>query len=232
MQLIVARPKPQPQTESAVSVSVIIPCRNERDNVEFAVRRIPEMGNHTEILFCDDKSTDGTGAEVERMIAKYPHRDIRLIPGPGICKAENVWTGFRAAKGDVLMILDGDLAVMPEELPYFLQRAAVGQRRIYQRQPPGLPHTEAGDEVRQHDRQQTVRDDVLLFAGPADQRHALRNQGALEERLASHRTQSRTLGHARTFGAITNSSSAPASYNCRSRRFRYIIRNASTEPPR
>ncbi len=126
MQLIVARPKPQPQPESAVSVSVIVPCRNERDNVEFAVRRVPEMGNHTEILFCDDKSTDGTGAEVERMIAKYPHRDIRLIPGPGICKAENVWTGFRAAKGDVLMILDGDLAVMPEELPYFLSALLSG----------------------------------------------------------------------------------------------------------
>jgi len=41
------------------------------------------------------------------------------VSGPGICKAENVWTGFRAAKGDVLMILDADLAVMPEELPVF-----------------------------------------------------------------------------------------------------------------
>ena len=120
MQLIVARPIPQPQDEAEVSVSVIIPCRNERDNVEFAVQRIPAMGKRTEIIFCDDKSTDGTGAEVERMIREYPHCDIRLVPGPGICKAENVWTGFRAATGDVLMILDGDLAVMPEELPYFL----------------------------------------------------------------------------------------------------------------
>jgi SAM-dependent methyltransferase len=126
MQMIVARPKPQPQPESEVSVSVIIPCRNERDNVEFAVQRIPDMGNHTEILFCDDKSTDGTGDEVKRMMSKYPHRDIRLIPGPGICKAENVWTGFRAAKGDVLMILDGDLAVMPEELPHFLRALLSG----------------------------------------------------------------------------------------------------------
>jgi SAM-dependent methyltransferase len=126
MQLIVARPKPQPRTEDNVSVSVIIPCRNERDNVEPAVERIPEMGRDTEILFCDDKSTDGTGAEVERMIYKYPHRNIRLIQGPGICKAENVWTGFRAAKGDVLMILDGDLAVMPEELPNFLQALLSG----------------------------------------------------------------------------------------------------------
>lgn len=72
-------------------------------------------------LFSDDKSTDGTREEVERMIREYPKSDIRFIPRPGICKAENVWSGFRAAKGDVLMILDGDLAVIPEELPYFLQ---------------------------------------------------------------------------------------------------------------
>ena len=121
MQLIVARPKPHPQSQSDVSVSVIIPFRNERDNVAPAVERIPEMGGHTEIIFCDDKSTDGTREEVERMIREYPQSDIRFIPRPGMCKAENVWSGFRAAKGDVLMILDGDLAVIPEGLPYFLQ---------------------------------------------------------------------------------------------------------------
>jgi len=126
VQMIVARPKPVPRDEKEVSVSVIIPCRNERDNVLPAVERIPEMGKHTEIIFCDDKSTDGTGAEVERVRKLYPQRDIRLIEGPAICKAENVWTGFRAARGDVLMILDGDLAVMPEELPYFFRALISG----------------------------------------------------------------------------------------------------------
>src|SRR5579875_3306542 len=53
------------------------------------------------------------------MQALYPERRILLLDGPGICKAENVWTGFRAATGDVLMILDADLTVMPEELPVF-----------------------------------------------------------------------------------------------------------------
>jgi glycosyltransferase involved in cell wall biosynthesis len=42
------------------------------------------------------------------------------VDGPGICKSKNVWTGFDAATGDILMILDADLTVMPEELPYFL----------------------------------------------------------------------------------------------------------------
>jgi hypothetical protein len=125
MQVIVARLKPVAHDENETSVSVIVPCRNEKGNVQVAVERIPDMGKHTEIIFCDDKSTDGTADEVRRMQKLYPNRDIRLLDGPGICKAENVWTGFRGAKGDVLMILDADLTVMPEELPFFL-KAIVG----------------------------------------------------------------------------------------------------------
>jgi hypothetical protein len=121
IQVIVARPKPVARREDEVSVSVVVPCRNEEGNIQAAVERIPDMGRHTEIIFCDDKSTDGTADEVRRLQGLYPYRDIRLLEGPGICKAENVWTGFRAAKGDALMILDADLTVMPEELPYFFQ---------------------------------------------------------------------------------------------------------------
>lgn len=127
IQVVVARPEPVAAKEEETSVSVIIPCRNEHGNIQPAVERMPEMGKHTEIIFCDDKSTDGTADEVRRMQAAYPHRDISLLDGPGICKAENVWTGFRAAKGDVLMILDADLTVMPEELPFFF-RALVTNR--------------------------------------------------------------------------------------------------------
>lgn len=119
IQITVARPKPEEHRESETTVSVIVPCRNEKGNIQPAVERIPDMGKHTEIIFCDDKSTDGTADEVRRMQALYPERDIRLLDGPAICKAENVWTGFRGARGDVLMILDADLTVMPEELPLF-----------------------------------------------------------------------------------------------------------------
>jgi hypothetical protein len=103
------------------TVSVIIPCKNEAGNVEDAVNRIPQMGKHTEIIFCDDKSTDGTPEKVRELIKLHPDKDIRLVDGPGICKSENVWTGFDAAKGDILMILDADLTVIPEELPYFYE---------------------------------------------------------------------------------------------------------------
>ena len=127
MQVMVARPTAVARRLEDVSVSVIVPCRNEEGNIRLAVERIPEMGKQTEILFCDDKSTDGTAAEVRRMQEEYPERNIRLINGPGICKAENVWSGFRAAQGDVLMILDADLAVMPEELPIFFEALVKGR---------------------------------------------------------------------------------------------------------
>jgi hypothetical protein len=121
MQVMVARPIVEPQREEDFTVSVIVPCRNEAGNIRHAVERIPHMGRGTEIIFCDDKSTDRTADEVRRMQELYPRKNISLVDGPGICKAENVWTGFRAARGDVLMILDADLTVMPEELPIFFR---------------------------------------------------------------------------------------------------------------
>lgn len=125
--VIVARPFPLKFNPNDTGVSVIVPCKNERGNIEPAVQRIPNMGKHTEIIFCDDKSTDGTAEEVLRMQEEHPDRDIKLVEGPGICKAENVWTGFDSAKEDVFMILDADLTVMPEELPYFFQAITEGK---------------------------------------------------------------------------------------------------------
>jgi 2-polyprenyl-3-methyl-5-hydroxy-6-metoxy-1,4-benzoquinol methylase len=119
MRLTVARPVFSPEGE--YSVSIVIPCRNEAGNIEDAVKRIPQLGSHTEIIFGDDKSTDGTPDVVREMMKKYPEKDIKLVDSPGICKAMNVWTCFDAAKCDILMILDADLTVIPEELPYFYE---------------------------------------------------------------------------------------------------------------
>lgn len=127
MQVMVARCLPEPRRERDVTASIIIPCRNERGNIQPAVERIPSVGKWTEILFCDDKSTDGTADEVRRMQNLHPEKNIQLISGPGICKASNVWAGFRAARGDVLMILDADLSVMPEELPVFFRTLVSGR---------------------------------------------------------------------------------------------------------
>jgi hypothetical protein len=125
--LVVARPLLQRSAKQDRSVSVVVPCRNEVGNVAAAVERIPDLGSHTEIIFCDDKSTDGTADEVRRLQKQYPERDIKLYDGPGISKALNVRTGFDHARGEILMILDADLTTMPEELRYFYDVIASGK---------------------------------------------------------------------------------------------------------
>ena len=126
IEVLVARAIPKPVDAAEVSVSVIVPCKDERGNIESAVVRMPELGRSTEVIFCDDKSTDGTAGEVRRLQRLYPERNIRLVDGPGICKSKNVWRGFEAARGDILLILDADLTVMPEELPYFIHAITRG----------------------------------------------------------------------------------------------------------
>jgi SAM-dependent methyltransferase len=126
-QVVVGRLLPPSVPTKELSVSVIVPCKDEKGNIEDAVQRIPQLGHHTEIIFCDDQSTDGTAEEVLRVRLLYPDRDIRLERGPGVCKSRNVWTGFDAAAGDVLMILDADLTTIPEELPYFVDVIVSGQ---------------------------------------------------------------------------------------------------------
>jgi SAM-dependent methyltransferase len=126
-QVVVGRLVPPPVSKEELSVSVIVPCKDEKGNVEDAAQRIPQLGRRTEIIFCDDQSSDRTAEEVLRVQSLYPEKNIRLEHGPGVCKSRNVWTGFDVATGDILMILDADLTTIPEELPYFVDVIASGQ---------------------------------------------------------------------------------------------------------
>ena len=126
--LIIARPVPSPKSDEDLSVSVIIPCRNERGNIADAIQRVPQMGRETEIIFIDGSSTDGTADEVERQIAEHPERKISLIhQGDGIGKGDAVRKGFAAAQGDVLVIQDADLTAPPEDLPKFFRALRSGK---------------------------------------------------------------------------------------------------------
>lgn len=106
-------------TVSVTTVSVIIPCRNERGNIEAAVLRTPVMGAKTEIIFVEGHSKDDTIGEIKRVVAAYPDKTISWCVQTGKGKGDAVRAGFAAAQGDVLMILDADLTVPPEELPKF-----------------------------------------------------------------------------------------------------------------
>jgi ubiquinone/menaquinone biosynthesis C-methylase UbiE len=122
---VVARPKPE-RLAAPLSVSVVVPCRNEQGMIRQIIDRIPEMGSATEIIFVEGGSQDDTYAEIERELARRPDRRISVYQQTGKGKADAVRLGFEHAQHDVLMILDADLTVMPEELPKFYDALASG----------------------------------------------------------------------------------------------------------
>jgi hypothetical protein len=113
-----------PQTRP--SVSVVVPARNERGNIAGIVDRIPAMGPEDEIIFVEGHSSDGTWEEIEAVVARYPQRRIRALKQPGRGKGDAVRAGFDLARCELLMILDADLTVPPEELPKFYNALASG----------------------------------------------------------------------------------------------------------
>lgn len=125
--LLVARKSNIQFDAQQISCSVVIPCRNEAGTVEDAVKRVPQMGHHTEIIFVEGNSTDHTYAEIERVMALYPEKDIKLAKQDGKGKGDAVRKGYAMATGDVLMILDGDLTVPPEDLPKFFNALISGK---------------------------------------------------------------------------------------------------------
>jgi SAM-dependent methyltransferase len=134
---VIARPRPgaSPRannqlpggdTREPLRCSVIIPARNESGNIEDAVRRTPEMGQGTEIIFIEGHSTDNTWDEIQRVTAKYPKRHIKMLKQQSKGKGGAVREAFAAAQGDLLFILDADLTMPPEELPKFYEAARSG----------------------------------------------------------------------------------------------------------
>jgi len=122
----IARPMPL-ETEARPIVSVVIPTRNESGNIEAAFQRIPKMGSRTELIFVEGHSKDDTYAAIEKAITNHPEWEAKLFKQSGKGKADAVRLGFEKASGDVLMILDADLTVRPEELPRFYEALVSGK---------------------------------------------------------------------------------------------------------
>ncbi len=109
------------------SATVVIPARNERGNIEPAIQRLPQFCDDIEIIFIEGHSKDGTFEEIERVKAAYPDKDIKAMRQPGKGKADAVFTAYDVARGDVLMILDADLTMPPEQLPKFWEAIRSGK---------------------------------------------------------------------------------------------------------
>ena len=119
--------RPAYRRERPLTVSVVIPARNEAGNIAAAVARTPELGGGTELIFVEGNSTDHTWAEIQRVAAEHPDRKIKILQQHGRGKGDAVRAGFAVATGDILMILDADLTMPPEELPKFYEVIASGR---------------------------------------------------------------------------------------------------------
>ena len=123
---IVARPQPE-RADKKPKVSVIVPARNEAGNIKAIFKRVPKIGGETELVFVEGHSRDDTYATIKQEIAAHPTTPSLLLRQTGIGKADAVRLGFEHASGDVLMILDADLTVPPEDLPRFYEALVSGK---------------------------------------------------------------------------------------------------------
>ncbi len=126
---VVARSRRVAPTKSP-SATVVVPCRNEAGNVEPAIERMPKFCDDLEILFIEGHSQDGTLQEIERVIDRHPEMDIKVLKQDGVGKGDAVRKGFESARGDILMILDADLTVPPEDLPKFYDVVVTGKGEL------------------------------------------------------------------------------------------------------
>ncbi len=127
-QFIVARPRPRQAAEHIKpSVSVIVPARNEAGNIKSIFERVPSMGSSTELVFIEGHSSDNTAAEIESQMHAHPGVATQFARQSGVGKGDAVRLGFTKATGDVLMILDADLTVPPEDLPRFYDAIESGK---------------------------------------------------------------------------------------------------------
>ena len=113
--------RPIHKRDEVTSISVVIPARNEKGNIEAALRRMPDLGTATEIVFVEGHSSDGTWEEIQRVAAAYAGEfRILTLQQTGKGKADAVRLGFAHATGELLTILDADLTMPPELLPRFV----------------------------------------------------------------------------------------------------------------
>lgn len=117
--IIVARK--QHIENSELSVSIVIPAKNEKGNIENAIIRTPEFGKSLEFIFVEGNSIDDTYDEMIKVKEKYTNKKIIVTKQTGKGKGNAVREGFELASGGVLMILDADLTTPPEDLPKFYQ---------------------------------------------------------------------------------------------------------------
>ncbi|MCX5815290.1 MAG: glycosyltransferase family 2 protein [Proteobacteria bacterium] len=125
--ILVARPIYR-RENNKLSVSVVVPARNEAGNIEAIIKRLPKMGPDDELIFVEGNSIDNTWEVINNVCAKYTDKmNIKIAKQDGKGKGDAVRKGFMVASKDILMILDADMTVPPETLPMFYKGIMEGK---------------------------------------------------------------------------------------------------------
>ena len=129
LNILVARPVSAPSARGkSMSVSVIVPARNEAGNIESIVNRLPAMGPDDELIFIEGGSQDDTWQRIQDAQAQHESvKRILIAQQEGKGKGDAVRKGFGLARNEILMILDADLTVPPEDLPKFYEAIVSGK---------------------------------------------------------------------------------------------------------
>ena len=88
---------------------------------------LPELGPGSEYIFVEGHSQDDTEAAIRTAIAAHPGRPFSFHKQAGRGKGDAVRLGFAQARGDILLILDSDMGVAPEDIPKFVSALARGK---------------------------------------------------------------------------------------------------------
>ena len=157
-------------------MSVIVPARNEAGNIAAIIDRVPLMGKETEIIFVEGNSKDDTLSTITRELNRRTDVAVKLFEQDGKGKRNAVEKGFAEATGDVFMILDADISVLPEELHKFYRVWSDGTGEFINGVRLELSNGREGHAATQPSRQPRFRCSYLLGAWPEDPGHALRDQ--------------------------------------------------------
>jgi len=119
--------RPVFRKEEQYSVSIVVPARNEKGNIENAIKHTPAFGTHQEFIFIEGNSSDNTWEEILRVKGAYPEVDIKALKQTGKGKGNAVREAFEEAGGEILMILDADLTTPPEDMPKFYEALSMNR---------------------------------------------------------------------------------------------------------
>lgn len=111
------------------TLSIIIPCYNERDSIEDIIKKVKEAPvKNKEIIVVDDKSTDGSSEILDTIISPMVSKVIHHKENMG--KGAALHTGFAAATGDVVIVQDADMEYDPDDYPKVIIPIVEGKCKV------------------------------------------------------------------------------------------------------